>query len=68
MMNSSKIQKMSDSRMLYTPPRVVRISELRQGGGMGAAPVACDSGSGATPCTNGPQALFICDTGSGNFK
>ena len=57
MMNSSKKTQMSNSGALYTPPRVVRISELRQGGGMGAtAANPCNTGSGALGCTNGPQA------------
>ena len=67
-MKSSKKTKISDSASLYTPPRVVRISELRQGGGMGSAQQeSCNPGSGAQGCTNGPQASGICTTGNGNF-
>jgi len=67
-MNSSKKTKMSNSGPFYTPPRVVRISELRQGGGMGSNVPPCNPGSGAGGCTNGPQALVICDTGNGNVN
>jgi len=67
-MNSSKKTKMSNSGEVYTPPRVVRISELRQGGGMGANVLACNSGSGAGGCENGPQALVNCITGNGNIN
>jgi len=63
-MNSSKKTKMSDSGALYTPPRVVRISELRTGGGMGGTVLACNSGSGAGPCVVGQQARGVCSVGN----
>ena len=72
-MNSSEKPKLSDSRAPYTPPRVVRISELRQGGGMGSAGIVCSPGSGATgTCSPGNAAqqhcyngVVPCNTGSG---
>ena len=62
MMNLSKIPKMSNSRAPYTPPRVVRISELRQGGGL--AFNHCTTGSGADNCGLGQIPWISC--GSGN--
>jgi len=63
-MNSSKKTKMSDSGALYTPPRVVRISELRTGGGMGGTVLACNSGSGAGPCAVGQIPQNSCEIGN----
>ena len=64
-MDSSDNTKMSDSRALYTPPRVVRISELKQGGGMGLAISVCDTtGSGAGGCALGQQATDVCYVGN----
>jgi len=62
-MDSSKKTKMSNSRALYTPPCVVRISDLKSGEGM--PPPPCSTGSGAASCENGPQAEVYCSTGNG---
>jgi len=63
-MNSSEKTKMSNSGALYTPPRVVRISELRTGGGMGAAQAPCNTGSGAGLCAVGQIPQNFCDIGN----
>ena len=63
-MNSSEKTKTSNSGALYTPPRVVRISELKQGGGMGSAMTICETGSGAGGCGLGQQANDVCSMGN----
>ena len=60
-MDSSKQTKMSNSGALYTPPRVVRISELKQGGGI---LTICETGSGAGGCGLGQQANVVCSMGN----
>jgi len=62
-MDASKKTKISNSRALYTPPCVVRISDLKPGEGM--PPPQCSTGSGDAGCANGPQATVDCNTGSG---
>ena len=47
-----------DSRAIYTPPCVVKISDLKQGHG------ACLSGSGDAWCEIGHGANTVCETGS----
>ena len=62
-MDSSKKTQISDSAALYTPPSVVRISDLRKGDGQIAA---CESGSGDPICFNvGNNATNRCVTGNG---
>ena len=63
-MNSSKKTKMSDSGALYTPPRVVRISDLRQGAGGSS----CESGSGDVgTCSTGNNAVGFCEANGNGF-
>ena len=51
-----------DERALYTPPCVVKISDLKQGAG------TCQSGSGdAAECCNGNNPGTICSTGNGDI-
>ena len=45
----SKKTGVCDSRAIYTPPCVVKISDLKQGSGF------------AAPCTSGSGALGTCD-------
>ena len=60
--NMSKKTADNDSRAIYTPPRVMRIRDLRQGEGM--PPPSCSTGSGADgPCDSGNTAQFYCYNG-----
>jgi len=58
----SEKTSVSDARELYSPPCVVRISDLRQGEGL---PPPCISGSGnAGGCATGNAAGDGCATGN----
>jgi hypothetical protein len=68
----ASVQDAVVEREVYTPPRVVKMSDLNRG--HGEAP--CASGSGALgdcrtgnsagfSCTTGNSAVGICDVGSG---
>ena len=62
-MNPSHKTHGVDSRSLYTPPCVVRISELMKGDGLDETP--CSTGSGrAGDCVTGISASFDCAIGN----
>ena len=55
----SKKTGVCDSRAIYTPPCVVKISVLKQGHG------DCNDGSGDAGECNAGNGAFVCGTGSG---
>ena len=76
-MDTSKKTTITDSRAIYTPPQVIRISTLRQSKGIivQETPAFCTSGSGNEVgcqtgnsaghyCWNGNNAGDECNTGS----
>ena len=59
----SKDSGVCDSRAVYVPPSVVRISDLKQGKGQ----TSCEPGSGNTDyCHPGNSAHMCCDTNGNN--
>ena len=73
-MDASKETNVSDSRVVYTPPMVVRISDLKQGVGycatQGSGDVAGCTPTGSTAagggCTTGNTAATRCAPSGNN--
>ena len=62
MVESLEETGIGDPRAVYTPPCVVRMTDLKQGAG------SCVPGSGDTECCSGSTAIYTCSPTGGSVN